>query len=119
MDPEVRPSFKPKLLERLLISVFHVVNKFVSWDKLPTLLGAMNLDALRVELRQYNLHDGYASGTAQGNTTTDPMTDKRFESARNSEGMFNSTAMPRMGCSGMRFGRNFPRQLTPKPSDDV
>ncbi len=118
MEPVVRPSFKASLFERLLVNIFHFVNNFIAWHKLPSFLGAVNLEALRVELRQYNLHDVYASGTAQGNQTTDPMTDKRFEHARNSDGKFNSTEMPRMGCAGMRFGRNFPRQLTPKPTEE-
>ena len=118
MEPVVRPSFKASLVDRLLVNIFHFVNKFIAWHKLPSFLGAVNLEALRVELRQYNLHDVYASGTAQGNQTTDPMTDKRFEHARNSDGKFNSTEMPRMGCAGMRFGRNFPRQLTPKPTEE-
>ncbi|KAI4279605.1 MAG: hypothetical protein L6R38_004994 [Xanthoria sp. 2 TBL-2021] len=118
MEPVVAPSYKASLSERLLVNLFHYVNKFVAWHKLPSFLGAVNLDALRIELRQYNLHDGYASGTAQGNQSTEPMTDKRFEHARNSDGKFNSTEMPRMGCAGMRFGRNFPRQLTPKPTEE-
>lgn len=117
MDSEIRPSFHPGLLDRILVSVFHTVNKFVPWDKLPSFLGVINLEALRTELRQYNLHDTYTSGDAQGSSTTDPK-DKRFDTARNSDGKFNSTDMPRMGCAGMRFGRNFPRQLTPKPTEE-
>ncbi|KAL9032953.1 MAG: hypothetical protein Q9180_006209, partial [Flavoplaca navasiana] len=118
MEPAANSSYKPSLTDRLLVKIFHVVNKFVVWHKLPGLLGAVNLEALRVELRQYNLHDGYASEAAQGNQTTDPLTDKRFETARNSDGKFNSTEMPRMGCAGMRFGRNFPRHLTPRPTEE-
>ncbi|KAL8860084.1 MAG: hypothetical protein Q9178_003348 [Gyalolechia marmorata] len=118
MEPVVTPSYKPGLVDRLLVNVFHFVNNFIAWHKLPSFLGSVNLNALRIELRQFNLHDAYASGTAQGNQTTDPMTDKRFEHARNSDGKFNSTEMPRMGCAGMRFGRNFPRQFTPKPSEE-
>lgn len=118
MDPAVRPSFVPSITDRLLVKLIHVVNRFIAWHKLPSFLGALNLEALRVELRQYILHDGYASGTAQGDQTTEPMLDKRFETARNSDGNFNSTPMPRMGCAGMRFGRNFPRQLTPNPTED-
>ena len=118
MDPVVTPSYKAGLSDRLLVGLFHFINKFIPWHKLPSILGALNLDALRVELRQYNLYDGYASGTAQGNQVTDPMVDKRFEYARNSDGMFNSTEMPRMGCTGMRLGRNFPRQLTPMPTEE-
>ena len=118
MDSAVRPSYKPGLIDRLLVSVFHLINAIIPWHKLPSLIGALNLDALRIELRQYNLHDGYASGTAHGNPTTDPMLDKRFERVRNSDGKFNSTEMPRMGCAGMRLGRNFPRSLTPKPTEE-
>lgn len=112
------PTFRPSLVERALISTFHFINKFVPWHKLPSIIGALNLDSLRIELRAENLHDGYASGTAQGNRIDEPMTDKRFENARNSDGKFNSTALPLMGCSGMRFGRNFPRTLTPKPTEE-
>lgn len=118
MDAAVTPSYKPSLTERVLVGLFHLVNKVVPWHKLPRLVGALNLDALRIELRQYNLHDGYASGTAQGNSASVPMTDKRFEYARNSDGKFNSTEMPLMGCTGMRLGRNFPRALTPKPTEE-
>ena len=113
----VKPSYKPKLTDRFLVGVFHLVNRFIRWDKLPKIIGALNLEALRIELRQYNLHDGYASVTAQGNPTLEPMTDKRFQYARNSDGKFNSTEMPLMGCTGMRLGRNFPRALTPKPTE--
>jgi hypothetical protein len=116
--PAPVPSYKPSLTERTLIGFFHFVNKFVSWDKFPGLIGSINLEALRVELRAYNLHDGYASGTAQGNQTEEPMADKRFENARNSDGKFNSKELPLMGCSGMRFGRNFPRTDTPKPTEE-
>lgn len=112
------PSFKASLVERTFISTFHLINKFIPWHKLPPFIGAFNLDFLRIELRQYNLHDGYAMGSAQGNRVDEPMTDKRFKNARNSDGKFNSTELPLMGCSGMRLGRNFPRQITKKPTEE-
>ena len=118
MEPALSPSYKPGLGDRLLVGIFHLVNKYIPWHKLPRLIGALNLEALRVELRQYNLYDGYASGTAQGNPVADPMTDRRFEHARNSDGKFNSPALPLMGCTGMRLGRNFPRTLTSKPTEE-
>ena len=117
MDRVVKPSYELGILDRLLVGCFHLINKFIAWHKLPGLVGAINLDALRIELRQYNLHDGYSSAAAQGNQSTDLM-DKRFETARNSDGKFNSIELPLMGCAGMRLGRNFPRQLTPKPTED-
>lgn len=114
MEP---PSFRPTFFERILISIFHFINLFVSWDKLPGFLGALNLDSMRTELRANNLYDGYASGAAQGNTLSHPLEDRRFLTARNSDGKFNSIELPLMGCSGMRFGRNFPRQYTQKPTE--
>lgn len=117
MDPQP-PSFKPGLIDRALVGIFHLINKSVPWHKLPSLIGAINLDALRIELRQENLHDGYASGTAQGNATDEPLTDKRFLGVRNSDGKFNSVELPLMGCTGMRFGRNFSRTQTPKPTEE-
>jgi hypothetical protein len=116
----VRPSYKPSLTDRLLVGFFHIVNKYIPWHKLPAIIGALNLEALRVELRQYNLHDTYPDATAQGSEATCPMTgsNARFEGARESAGHFNSKAFPNMGCSGMRFGRNFPREFCQKPYDD-
>lgn len=113
------PSFKPSLFERAGISVTHLVNRYVPWHKLPGLLGAFNLGFLRVELRGLNLFDGYASPEAQGNAVTDPLEDQRFLGARHSDGKFNSLEMPRMGCAGMRFGRNFPRSKTGKPTEEA
>ncbi len=111
------PTFKAGLLDRTLIGFFKFVNKHIAWHKLPSFMGVFNLEALRTELRQNNLHDGYATGTAQGNSTDEPMTDPRFQDARNSDGKFNSLEMPLMGCAGQRFGRNFSRTLTKKPTE--
>ncbi|KAI5212292.1 heme peroxidase [Aureobasidium subglaciale] len=115
MDPQ---NYQPGLLDRLLVCLFHVVNLVRPWHKLPSAIGALNLDALRVELRQYNLHDGYDSATAQGDTYITPLEDKRFLAARNSDGKDNSLTQPKMGCSGMRFGRNFPRKYCEKPTEE-
>jgi hypothetical protein len=111
------PSFQPTLFDRIFIKIFHIINIFVPWHKLPGFLGAINLDFIRVELRANNLHDGYASGVAQGNTIDHPLVDQRFLNARNSDGKFNSLELPLMGCSGMRFGRNFSRKYTRKPTE--
>ncbi|KAK0630976.1 heme peroxidase [Bombardia bombarda] len=117
-EQELTPSFKPSIAERLAITTFKQINKVTPWYKLPGLVGALNLAVLRIELRQFNLYDGYASGAAQGNSINEPLTDKRFLGARHSDGKFNSLEMPRMGCTGMRFGHNFPRHLTEKPTEE-
>ncbi|KAL2834652.1 hypothetical protein BJY01DRAFT_252976 [Aspergillus pseudoustus] len=111
-------SFQPTFIERVFIKLFHWINSVVPWHKLPGPLGAVNLHFLRIELRAYNLQDGYASGDAQGNAIDHPLEDERFVHARNSDGKFNSLDQPLMGCTGMRFGRNFPRKYTQKPSEE-
>ncbi|KAH7397781.1 heme peroxidase [Cadophora sp. MPI-SDFR-AT-0126] len=112
------PTFKPSFLERVFIKIFHFINLFIPWHKLPGFIGAFNLDFMRIELRANNLHDGYASGAAQGNSIQEPLTDHRFLNARNSDGKFNSLEMPLMGCAGQRFGRNFSRQYCQKPTEE-
>ncbi|KAK3295380.1 heme peroxidase [Chaetomium fimeti] len=117
-EEEILPSFTPSFLERIGIGAFKLLNKAVPWYKLPGFIGAFNLAFLRIELRQYNLHDGYASAEAQGNANDNPLPDERYRGARHSDGKFNSLEMPLMGCRGMRFGRNFPRHLTQKPTEE-
>ena len=117
---EVEPLalFQPSFGERLGIGAFHLINKIVPWYKLPGFIGAFNLAFLRLELRQFNLYDGYASPSAQGNAIDNPIPDERYRGARHSDGKFNNLERPLMGCAGMRFGRNFPRAQTAKPSEE-
>lgn len=112
------PNFKPTLFERIFIRIFHFVNFFIPWHRLPGLIGAFNLDFLRVELRQNNLYDGYASADAQGKVGELPAAEKRFVGTRNSDGKDNSLELRKMGCAGMRFGRNFDRKYCQKPTED-
>ena len=113
-----QPNFQPSFIERRFIGLFKLVNRFVPWHKLPGIIGALNLDAMRITLRANDLHDSYASVAAQGNTVDEPLTDERYRHARHSDGKFNSLEMPRMGCVGMRLGRNFPREFCHKPSEE-
>jgi hypothetical protein len=117
MDATQNPSYQASLLERLNIAIFKLVNKHIPWHKLPTIIGAMNLEALRVELRQKNLHDGYATAAPQGTASSEPLPDERHKNTRHSDGKYNSLEFPNMSCVGMRFGRNFARKYTPKPTD--
>lgn len=113
LGPTPRPSF----LDRIGIWTFGIVNKFVPWHKLPGLVGTLQLYLFRVQLREQNLYDGYASLSEQGNVHDLPVPDDRFLHARNSDGTYNSLEMPMMGCAGIRFGRNFSRKETGKPSE--
>lgn len=106
------------LADRALIKVFKGVNKVIPWHKLPKYLGTLNLLAYRLELDAKNLSDVYPDASAQGTAATCPMHDKRYLKARNSDGKYNSLEQPKMGCSGMRFGRNVPRKDARKPSEE-
>jgi hypothetical protein len=95
-------EYRRGLLERLLRPIYAVINFFVVWHRLPTLLAAVNLSVFRDRLRQNNLHHtGYglpaASDWVPGN--------ERYRSA---DGSYNSLDHPRMGMAGTRFGRNVP-----------
>ncbi|PFH61404.1 hypothetical protein XA68_17456 [Ophiocordyceps unilateralis] len=112
-------KYRPSLLDRIMTKAFSILNKVVPWYKLPGLLGALNLAAIRTKMREDNLHDGYPPGhsAAMASDDAEPM-DERFLHARNSDGKYNSLDMPRMGCAGMRFGRQFPREYCRKPTEE-
>ena len=112
------PSYQASFFEGLSVKLFKSVNNHVPWHKLPSLIGALNLEALRVELRQKNLHDGYATADAQGAPDKDIKAHEEFLYARNSDGKWNSLEQPLSGCMGMRFGRNFSRQYTPAVTEE-
>src|SRR5206468_4164689 len=104
--------------QRLLIWIFKFVNFFISWHRLPKWLSVLNLLALRYELRDKNLYDTYPEWDYQGTSSSPSIPDTKFISIRNSDGVFNDLARPKMGCSGMRFGRNVPRSHTIPPNHE-
>ena len=106
----------PPFLQQLLIWLFKPINFFIPWHKLPTPIALANLLAFRFELRAENLQDTYPEWDAQGTAQSEPLPDTKFLCARNSDGKFNDPARPRMGCAGMRFGRNVPRNHTKAPN---
>ncbi|KAF2186312.1 heme peroxidase [Zopfia rhizophila CBS 207.26] len=115
----VPPSSQPYKLsftDKALVLVFKGVNWLIPWHKLPTYIGVFNLSAYRKELRQKNLHDVYPSPDYQGKPGCPHMENNEYLSTRNSDGLFNALDQPKMGCMGMRFGRNVPREFTKKPT---
>jgi hypothetical protein len=104
--------------QRLLVGFFHGVNRVIAWHRLPKWLGVLNLVAFRDELRAKNLHDTYPSEASQGTPATCPMHDSRYKAARHSDGKFNILEEPLMGCTGMRFGRNVPREFAKAPTPE-
>src|SRR5438128_2018608 len=105
--------FHRDLLQWVPDVIYRAVNFFVTWDKLPTLLGAVNLSAFRDRLRERNLHHT-GSGAASPRWNTGNI---RWRAA---DGSFNSLDHPRMGMAGARFGRNFAlSECVPDSVDDL
>jgi len=116
-QPDSAIPYTPSLPKKTLIYVFKGINKLIPWHKLPSYIGVLNLAAYRYELRQHNLHDVYPAPSYQGTLNSPPMPSD-FAHTRNSDGLFNDVNQPKMGCIGMRLGRNVPREWTTKPSVD-
>jgi hypothetical protein len=108
---------KLSLTQRAIVGFFKGINKMVDWHRLPKWIGIINLLSFRYELRAKNLQDTYPTSEDQGSIKTSPMQDTRYYHIRNSDGKFNDLKQPLMGCTGMRFGRNMPREFTAHPSD--
>jgi hypothetical protein len=87
---------------RLLGVIFRIINKRYRWHFLVTPLQILNLIALRVNLRKYNLHD---TETTERQYTPMPVD---VETVRAVDGTFNDMVNPMMGSATMRFGRNMP-----------
>src|SRR5258708_39652738 len=89
------------LLQRFLDVVYRAINFFERWDRLATLLAAVNLGVLRDRLRAHNLHHtGYGIG-ASGDWSVGK------ERWRSPDGSFNSLDHPRVGMAGTRVRRHF------------
>jgi hypothetical protein len=101
-------------------AVWRTVNKAgVPWHKLPGPAGALNLAALREDLRHDNLHD--TRDDAEEKELADLPPYRTYDGTR--QVPYDAT----MGSAGTRFGRNFkldlteaeepPRLLTPSPRE--
>src|SRR5687768_16611230 len=99
-------SSVPGKTASLMVRGFMLLNRFVRWDRLPTLIGALNLHAYRMLQRDTNLYD---TNTIPSTTTAElpPRTPARLQ-YRTSDGSYNDLDHPTMGIAGTRFGRNMP-----------
>ena len=95
-------EFHPTRLQQFLDVAYRIINVFVRWDRLPTLLAAVNFTVFRDRLRAHNLHH-----TGYGVLTPDKWK-PGYERWRSADGSYNCLAHPRMGMAGTRFGRNVP-----------
>jgi Animal haem peroxidase len=106
-------EFHPNRLQRILNVLYRVINDFVRWDRLPTLISAINLAVFRDRLREHNLyHTGYGVPASSS-------WNAGVERWRSADGSFNSLEHPRMGMAGTRFGRNIPLTEAVPDNDDA
>lgn len=93
------------LLSGLLVRSFRVINRAISWHRLPKWIALLNLISLRVELRRDNLHD-------TDGDLTQPKPGCPFHpgpnatALRTANGTQNDLQYPAMGCRFSRLGRN-------------
>ncbi len=103
--------------ERVLVAIFSRVNRRVEWHKLPLPLAILNLLALRVQLREHNLHDTTPISRMEDIPISKMGTHVLYQ--RTPDGIFNDLKYPEMGKAGVRFGRNVPLEYThpdPEPA---
>jgi len=97
----------------LFLGFFRLLNTFIAWFRLPSYIGALNLDAFRIVLRRDNLHD-----VPKRDDLGPPAWEPSVLAARTPDGSFNDLDEPDMGRAGMRFGRNFALDKVIR-SDDI
>ncbi|HET7911815.1 MAG TPA: peroxidase family protein, partial [Pseudolabrys sp.] len=105
-------EFHPTRLQQFLDAAYRVINIFVRWDRLPTVMAAINIAVFRDRLRAHNLHHtGYGVDSAGD-------WHPGYERWRSADGSYNCLAHPRMGMAGTRFARNIPlSEAAPETGD--
>jgi len=112
---------------RLYVWTFQGLNLIAPWYRLSTWPGVLNLGALRVVLRQKNLHNTSDIPITRPEGVLPPVPfEARYLTERQMDGFYNDLTKPSMGCSsapppgssdtmlfttsdpGARFGRNVP-----------
>lgn len=111
-------SLPTRLLEGVVVRSFRLVNRFRPWHRLGKLIGLGNLLALRIELREHNLHD-------TDGDLTQPKPGCPFHSEpngtrkRTEEGTHNDLSNPAMGCRFSRLGRNMRTKVPPDQEKEL
>ena len=135
----VQENDPKSLIAILYVGFFQVLNLFVPWHRLPTLIAVTNLGALREVLRAKNLHNtsDIAVTEEKGLRDTVPY-NPRYLCEREEDGQYNDLTKPTMGNAaqspndplnnteftlsnpGARFGRNIPlTEVDPTRDGDI
>ena len=102
------------LTERIVATFFRQLNQRIVWHRLPFPLAMVNIVALRIDLRRFNLHD-----TQVVLPETQPPGNFDFQRNRTPDGSYNDLAVPSMGQRTSRFGRNVPIKETYGEGDEA
>ena len=98
-------------LRERLIELAHVIDRKVSWHRLPLPLSLPLLALMRDRLREANLYDtGQPAGLKP--PETNGSSEPSYLTSRTWDGTFNDLEDPVMGSTGSRFGRNVPLEHT-------
>ena len=105
--------FRNRVLSAVAETLFHLINRFVEWHRLPLRVSLLNLDLFRPELRKKNLLDT-RTPEPQVSTREVPRPPSEAERRqRNFDGINNDLSAPEMGSVGQLFGRNLPPDYRP------
>jgi len=116
----MRLPMRRSLLSRLYTGSFGLLNRWIDWHRLPRPLAILNLIALRVVLREKNLHSTVPSAGEGGGGARDLEIPEYAVGWRTDDGSFNDLDHPEMGRTGERFGRNFPLDYCwPEPEEKL
>jgi hypothetical protein len=92
--------------QRLALGVAWLLGRWRPWHRQPKLLGLFSLLAIRIRLRQLNLHDTSLLAEPEDLGDVAPTAEQR--AARSPDGRYNDLERPGMGAVGTRFGRSLP-----------
>ncbi len=109
-DEYYRKPLVFRLVDKVIISFYALVNLAVKWHKLPKYMSSVNLLKFRLLLKEMNLHD--TDDPFERMQPNDPPATPADVVNRNAEGKHNSLNWPRMGSAGARMGRNVPLEFT-------
>lgn len=88
-------------------------NKRVPWHRMPMLISLLNLDALRHDLRVWNLTDTEPREAPPAARPVPPDAAPEERTWRTYDGRANDLSDPMMGAVGAAFGRNMPLETIP------
>jgi hypothetical protein len=112
------PALRNVLARRLAQRAFGLINRFVTWHRLPSWRFALlNLSAFREHLREHNLIDTEPPLLPPTPTPAPAPIPEVARVARTHDGSFNDLSEPRMGSCGSAFGRNMTPVYEPAKFD--